>query len=67
MDCCGPRTGHGTRFGGSCCCCCGQDGGFSRRYLSKEERRQLLDEYRNDLKAELEEVEKRLKSPEAED
>ncbi|MCD6282327.1 DUF5320 domain-containing protein [bacterium] len=35
--------------------------------MSKDERRKLLEGYRNNLKAELAEVEKRLQSPESED
>ena len=53
------------RYGG--CCCCGQGGGFPRHFLSKEERRKKLEDYRDDLKAELAEVEKRLQSSDSED
>ena|GEM_PF-3028268 len=70
MNCCSPRTDHGTRHGtrsNGGCCCCGQQGGFPHHYLSKDERRKLLEGYRNNLKAELAEVEKRLQSPESED
>ncbi len=67
MNCCSPRTDHGTRHstrsnGG--CCCCGLEGGISRRYLNRDEQRRLLEEYRDDLKAELAEVEKRLQESE---
>jgi len=65
MTHCGPKGGHRSHHAG--CCCCGQGGGFPRHFLSKEERRKKLEDYRDDLKAELAEVEKRLQSADAED
>ncbi len=63
MTHCGPRSGHRMHHGG---CCCG-GGDFPRHFLSKEERRKKLEDYRDDLRAELAEVEKRLQSSDSED
>jgi hypothetical protein len=51
--CCGGEKGsHGMQH--HACC------GITRRYITKEERREALESYREDLKKELQGVEERL-------
>jgi len=70
MSCCEAGRGdtHGRAHGRAtddCCreqCCCDADGlGFRRRFVSVEEERQLLENYKSELKRELEGLEERLK------
>lgn len=50
----GHGTPHGFSFGG---CCCGP---IMRRFPSREEQVKILEEYKKDLEAELEDVGKQL-------
>lgn len=60
--CCEPG-GHGHQHGsGGCCCgCCGTTSTFGRMFLSKEERKERLENYLKELEKEIKEVEKRIK------
>ncbi len=44
----------------SCECDCGHEMGFQRRYMTHKEELEMLDEYRRELKLELEAVEERI-------
>ena len=54
---CGSVGGH--RGGGQCGCGCG--GFFHRHYFSRQEEKERLEEYRDELKKELAGVEERLR------
>jgi len=56
---CGSFGGH--RGEGQCGCGCGGGGFFHRHYFSRQEEREWLEEYREELKKELAGVEERLK------
>ena len=45
---------------GACGCSCGEGGMFFRRYISKKEEQERLEEYRDQLKKELTGVEERI-------
>jgi len=54
---CSCGSGHA----GPCSCgCCSGHGAFVRRFISKEEKRERLEEYRDQLKKELAGVEERI-------
>jgi len=60
----GPRE-HGGSCGsghaGPCSCgCCSGHGGFARRFISKAEKLEKLEEYKDQLKKELAGVEERI-------
>ena len=44
-----------------CNCDCGGDMGFQRRFMTHKEEIEMLEDYRGDLKLELEAVEERIK------
>ena len=44
-----------------CNCDCGGDMGFQRRFMTHKEEIEMLEDYRSDLKLELEAVEERIK------
>lgn len=58
---CQPFGGHTGRGGGACVCGCGSGGFFPRLYISRQEEKDWLEKYRNELKKELAGVEERLK------
>jgi hypothetical protein len=58
MDCCEPIIIKRVMDGKDGCC---QPGGFQRRFVTKEEELEKLQEYRDQLKKELEGVEEHLK------
>ena len=45
----------------NCGCGCGGDMGFQRRFMTHKEEIEMLEDYRGDLKLELEAVEERIK------
>ncbi|MDI7246118.1 MAG: hypothetical protein QME92_01410 [Bacillota bacterium] len=58
MCCEGHAHHHSAWHAGDGCCC--RAGRFPRRFLSREERLELLRGYLEDLKAEMREVERRV-------
>jgi|GEM_PF-1394531 len=44
----------------NCGCGCGDDLGFQRRFMTRKEELEMLEDYRGDLKLELEAVEERI-------
>jgi len=58
MECCGPVVIKKVIRGGEGCC---ETGEFQRRFPTKEEELQKLEDYRDQLKKELEGVEEHLK------
>jgi hypothetical protein len=55
------RPFEGRRGLGNCDCGCGGGGFFHRLYISRDEERERLEKYRDELKKELTGVEERLK------
>jgi hypothetical protein len=58
MDCCEPIVIRRVIGGGESCC---EPGGFQRRFTTKEEELAKLEDYRDQLKKELDGVEEYLK------
>lgn len=56
---CQPR-GNQRTFGGWGCCCGCRCGTFFRRFISAKEEKEMLEEYRDNLKKELAGVEERI-------
>ncbi len=52
--------GHGHKCGCECCHCKCGDGAFARRFITRQERLEKLEEYRDQLKQELKGVEERI-------
>lgn len=46
--------------GCNCNCGCGDDIGFQRKFMTRKEELEMLEDYRGDLKLELEAVEERI-------
>ena len=57
---CQTETAHGSRGSTGCTCGCGCGHGF-RRFFTAEERRECLENYRDQLKKELAGVEESIK------
>ena len=60
--CCGPAYpgGHHVAAATECCCCTPGIGTFQRRYRTAREKREWLEAYRDELKAELAGVDDRI-------
>ena len=60
--CCGPAypSEHHAASAVECCCCTAGLGAFQRRYRTARERRERLEAYRDELKAELAGVDERM-------
>ena len=57
---CHDSSDSGCGCGCGCDCGCGSEGGFQRRYMTHKEELEMLDDYRGELKLELEAVEERI-------
>ena len=58
--CCHDSNDGGCGCGCGCDCGCGSEGGLQRRYMTHKEELEMLEDYRGELKLELEAVEERI-------
>jgi hypothetical protein len=57
---CGCHDHDECDCGCNCNCGCGDDMGFQRKFMTRKEELEMLEDYRGDLKLELEAVEERI-------
>jgi hypothetical protein len=57
---CGCNDHDECDCGCNCNCGCGDDIGFQRKFMTRKEELEMLEDYRGDLKLELEAVEERI-------
>ena len=57
---CDSKGGHSTSGGHGCSCGCCGCGSFSRRFITKKEKMECLENYREQLKKELEGLEEHI-------